>query len=42
MVMYTIENPELKMFKMVLCITKLRQTEGWQWLQCSYCKCASQ
>ena len=24
MVMYTIKNPELKMFKMVLCIAKLR------------------
>jgi hypothetical protein len=39
--MYTIENPESKTFKMVPCIAKLRRTEGWRWLRCSYCKCAS-
>ena len=40
--MYTIENPESKTFKMVPCIAKLRRTEGWRWLRCIDCKCASQ
>ena len=40
MMCITIKNLVSFTFRLVLCITKLRRSPEWQWLTCSYCKCA--